>query len=332
MRKPDLAEGDLVRFLNDKLEGRIARILPGERAVVEIEDGFPVETVFSELVRIAPAAIPVPTANPTDTGAYILLPPSSYPLDAGIHLLMVPYPGKINSGPWQVQLHNPGNVPVLFSVFFETPLNKKSSTDYGTLTPGSMLFMGDTNAGQVSFEIALMIHDQSLDDSRRFFRKRFTATQPGIKARFPELDSPYCFSTSLCIYRNTETEKPVTLDSEQARKIKEALSGSLKAPMTTSAGSTLNRGAELIVDLHIESITSGKVPKNEKQHLELQLKHFKKELDRAMLDSYPVVFFIHGVGNGILRKAIRYELDTLGIRYSDGPSERFGQGATKVTL
>lgn len=335
MRKPDLAEGDFVRFLNDKLEGRIVRILPGERAVVEIEDGFPVETVFSELVKIAPAATHAPTVQQSDTGKKNLIPSSPFPLEPGIHLLLVPYSGQVHSGPWQVQLHNSGKIPVLFSIFFEMALSNSTGQEFGTLPPGGMLVLGDASsehASAASCNISLLLHDQSLNDSRRFLTKRCTFSTPGIQSSFPGLESPYSFTTTDCIHRFAETVEPLTLDSEKARQLKEAMSGAGRTPVSPSQGASRNSKAELIVDLHIESITSGKVPPDDKQHLELQLKHFKQELDRAILECHAVVFFIHGVGNGILRKAIRSELDTLGLRYTDGPSSRFGHGATMVTL
>lgn len=336
MRKHDLSEGDLVRFLNDKLEGRIIRILPGERALVEIEDGFPMDAAFSELVKVSSAPSAVPVSKPNETGARPLLPSSPFPLDPGVHLLLVPYPGQVSSGPWQMQLHNTYNTSVLYSMFLDKPLIRATGNDLGVLGPGEMVVLGDAtdeHTSTESCEIAIMLHDRSLPDSHRFHLKRLRPSAPGLQSRFPTLQSPCSFATTTCVYQATLPEQPVTLHPDEVLRIQESMNGAGRKP-SNGPEETLqhNHRPELIIDLHIESIASGKVPKDVTQHLELQLKHFKRVLDRAILDRYPSVCFIHGVGNGTLRKAIREELDTLGFRYADGPAERFGQGATRVTL
>jgi hypothetical protein len=336
MRKPDLAEGDLVRFLNDKLEGRILHILPGDKAVVEIEDGFPVETVISELVRIKSAVSESSPPKASETLSKPLLDIPAFPLEPGIHLLLVPYPGQVHSGPWQVQLLNTLQSPILFSLFFDNPLLKSITEVCGTLLPGKMQVLGDAMAGSehtAACEIELIIHDRSLAESKRYQRLRCSPSAPGIQCNFPSLSSPYSFTTALCIYRTSQADDQPILDKEQAQRIKEAMSGSGRtSPSASFSASPTSKNIELIVDLHIESIGNNWKPKDEKQLLEFQLRHFKKELDRAILESFRFVFFIHGVGNGILRKALRTELDSLGFRYTDGPSGRFGQGATKVSL
>ena len=68
--------------------------------------------------------------------------------------------------------------------------------------------------------------------------------------------------------------------------------------------------------------------------LKLQLDTFQDALDRAMAANMHEIVFIHGAGNGILRKEIQKLLSrTPGIKfYEDAKKEKFGYGATLVRL
>ncbi len=62
------------------------------------------------------------------------------------------------------------------------------------------------------------------------------------------------------------------------------------------------------VDLHIEAIPGGRnIP--EGQRLEFQLNTFRKVIRRNLSHKGLMITFIHGIGDGILKAAIRKELD-----------------------
>ncbi len=65
---------------------------------------------------------------------------------------------------------------------------------------------------------------------------------------------------------------------------------------------------ELTVDLHIEAITGGRsVPKG--QHLQFQMDTFRRTIRDNMRHKGMKITFIHGIGDGTLKAAIRKELD-----------------------
>ena len=67
--------------------------------------------------------------------------------------------------------------------------------------------------------------------------------------------------------------------------------------------------------------------------LEIQLKHFAKEMDHALRNHFKKMIFIHGVGNGKLKNEIRKELRHYpGVAFKDADSRNYGQGATEVTF
>lgn len=86
---------------------------------------------------------------------------------------------------------------------------------------------------------------------------------------------------------------------------------------------------EISVDLHIEKIPSGyDAPKG--FELPFQLEYFKSILHKYMKHKGMRISFIHGVGDGILRDAIRKEIDevyALTCYWTPGPA-----GVTIVTI
>ena len=86
----------------------------------------------------------------------------------------------------------------------------------------------------------------------------------------------------------------------------------------TSAGSSgkVSGSGVLTVDLHIEAIPGGRsVPKG--QRLQFQMDLFKKVIRENLQHKGLKINFIHGIGDGILKAAIRKELDeVLSLRCS----------------
>jgi len=68
--------------------------------------------------------------------------------------------------------------------------------------------------------------------------------------------------------------------------------------------------------------------------LNIQLAHFNKALDAAIVHQLHEVTFIHGAGNGILRHELHKILSKHPKvqTFMDARKEKFGYGATKVIL
>jgi hypothetical protein len=86
------------------------------------------------------------------------------------------------------------------------------------------------------------------------------------------------------------------------------------------------------VDLHIEKLRDDHQFLNNDEKLKVQLTHFQKALDSAIVHKLPSIVFIHGVGNGTLR----YEIQKVVSKHQqvktfmDAHKERYGYGATEV--
>ena len=93
-----------------------------------------------------------------------------------------------------------------------------------------------------------------------------------------------------------------------------------------------NPGKE--VDLHIEKIRDDHQFLKNTEILEIQLNHFKKNLDAAIVHKLQSIIFIHGTGNGILRNEIHKIISKHPQvkTFMDAHKEKFGYGATEIVL
>ena len=88
------------------------------------------------------------------------------------------------------------------------------------------------------------------------------------------------------------------------------------------------------VDLHIEKLRDDYQFINSAEIQRIQLDHFKKALDAAIVHQLPEITFIHGAGNGILKNELHKQLSKHPKvqTFMDARKEKFGYGATKVLL
>lgn len=86
------------------------------------------------------------------------------------------------------------------------------------------------------------------------------------------------------------------------------------------------------VDLHIEKLRSDHQFLTSSEILAIQLSQFQKALDAAIVHQLPEMIFIHGTGNGTLRHELYKALskNQKVQTFADARKDKFGYGATKV--
>ncbi len=116
-------------------------------------------------------------------------------------------------------------------------------------------------------------------------------------------------------------------DAEEDRKLSRVAAPSRR--VASGAGKPPITGKSLEIDLHIEALPGGPgVAKG--QELPYQLEYFRRTLRSRLKHRGSRIIFVHGVGDGILKSAIREELDsTFALSCSWNP---YGEGATAVTI
>ncbi|MCJ8164995.1 Smr/MutS family protein [Pontibacter sp. E15-1] len=121
-------------------------------------------------------------------------------------------------------------------------------------------------------------------------------------------------------------QKPVVVNTD---KITEQL-----IDATTQHPNFKLQAPEHEIDLHIEKLLEDYSGMSNSAMLKTQLEKFQDSLDRALAANMHEIVFIHGAGNGVLRKEIQKILSrTPGIKFfEDAHKEKFGYGATLVKL
>ena len=116
-------------------------------------------------------------------------------------------------------------------------------------------------------------------------------------------------------------------DAEEDRKLRQSVGSSKAKPAAEEKPVFTSKAVE--IDLHIEALPGGLgVAKG--QELPYQLEYFRRTLRSQLKHRGSRIIFVHGVGDGILKSAIREELDTVyAISCSWNP---YGDGATAVTI
>ena len=105
-------------------------------------------------------------------------------------------------------------------------------------------------------------------------------------------------------------------DKAEIASLKETKVKAKKAVTAFRQTAHANPGGSLTVDLHIEAISGGRnIPAG--QQLLFQMETFRKVVRQNLSHRGMKITFIHGIGDGILKAAIRKELDeVLALRCS----------------
>lgn len=89
------------------------------------------------------------------------------------------------------------------------------------------------------------------------------------------------------------------------------------------------------IDLHINKILDDFIGLSNAEIIEIQLNCFRTYLNKAIKDKERKIVFIHGIGNGTLKKSLRQELETFHKKkcyYQDASFKEYGFGATLVII
>lgn len=92
--------------------------------------------------------------------------------------------------------------------------------------------------------------------------------------------------------------------------------------------------APVVVDLHADALLDTTQGMNSADILQYQLDTFHKTLEEYKKRKGTKIVFIHGKGEGVLRRAIIHELTYRykHLRYQDASFQEYGYGATQVTI
>ncbi|WP_114782443.1 DUF2027 domain-containing protein [Botryobacter ruber] len=313
--------GDRVRLMSGREEGIITRILDNNIVEVAIDNDFTIPVARREIVVIAPEEAKFlkneePVVKPSARRE-----PAAPVLSAkGIYLAMVHQSDELLAA----TILNNTDYDVLFTSG-EDRNNRYRGLQNDKLAPKATRVIAHYHLKDFEQWPALIV--------------QFLQHRNGAPSLFEPVTKRVQFKAA-SFYKSKKTapvlnkegyvfqldHKPVTVNTD---KLQEQL-----AEKPAQQENFKLQAPEHEVDLHIEKLTDDFAGMSNSAMLKLQLEKFQDALERAMATNMHEIIFIHGSGNGVLRKEIQKILSrTPGIKFfEDARKEKFGYGATLVRI
>lgn len=308
--------GEFVRFVNERREGFITRIIDENTIAVTDDDGFEIPVLASQVTRVhgktadydlnTEQNMPVKPAGQFISNGIFLAVADDKRIGSVVHFHL------LNLSSWQL----------LFSLNTEK-LNQFNGEIAGTLQPNSSIQIFTASLNELDlwpkFHLQILLHSSGRHEMQKplQFSEKFKAKDfSGTKKHTDLLKQPaWLFQI--------DANQPVI----DAQKLKESFHKPAADKLDIQ-----NPGKE--VDLHIEKLRDDFQFLSSTEILEIQLNHFRKCLDAAIVHKLQSIIFIHGTGNGTLRNEMHKIISKHPQvkTFMDAYKEKFGYGATEIIL
>lgn len=324
--------GDKVRSLAGNEEGVIVRFMDGNQVEVEIEDGFRIPFVRSELVVVAAVETEFFGEREEESTLKQVVEKTKKQALAnkGVYLAF----SHRNERQLDVYLINNTDLEVLY-IFGEEEDRNFKGVSSGTLVKRNYNKLTEMNLDRFErwpnlivqlmfFKLGNYPFQDALTKKLRFKAASFHKS----KKEAPILDQEaYVFQLDADV-------KEVNPAALLERIANNSVPSEPKAELAIKKQVVRGKGLKE-VDLHAQVVLGKEYKRiNKDEILSHQLKTFEEELDFAILSGIDEVVFIHGVGNGVLKHEIQKRLSqNPHVKYfKDARKEKFGYGATQATI
>lgn len=348
--------GDRVRMIHSSEEGIVVKILGGDMVEIEIEDGFGVPALKSELVVIASEenkkfgevkTETVQKKNKAKQNNYPKNDKKEVLASKGIFLAFK----ELNDKKLTLHLINNTDFDLLFIIGRERN-TEYQSTFRDLLRSKTEMKVADTDLQNFDkwgvFIFQFLFFKQGLQTFKSPFLKKikFRANTFFKSKQFaPVIEKEvYLFQIDKDLEEQISSisqikevaiqeDKPTKIDTEKLKEQMFETQPKIESKDINSFQQFI-RPAKREVDLHIEEITREYEKMNSAEIIQLQLSTFEQEFENAIANGMSEIIFIHGVGNGKLRTEIhKYLSKSSDIEYyKDARKEKFGYGATQIKL
>lgn len=306
--------GDFVRFVDEKREGYITRVIDSQTLGVTDTDGFEIPVAVSNLTHVHGHS-----THPKGSSESIQLIADIEDFnDVGIFLAVVEdhkassvvHFTLLNRTSFQLLLTLTTDHKGKYKGEFASTIQAKTNSQIYSANLADIEVWPEFIFQILSFTATNVKPKSPLNIVKKFKAKDFS----GAKKEVAGLNR-YAWIIQL--------DEPVPLID--AQKLKESF---FRAP---SSQPVIAKPAQEI-DLHIEKLRDDHLFLDQSEMINIQLAYFQQMLDAAIVNQMPKIVFIHGVGNGTLRHHIHKVISKHPqVRtFMDAQKEKFGFGATEV--
>jgi hypothetical protein len=303
--------GDKVRLIHGKEEGRIVKLIDAKQVEVEIEDGFRIPILKVELVVVSSEETSGVSEQETVQGGIMKW--------NGLFLAFT----QFNDQAYELYLINDTSYKTYF-VIGEEKASVYKGVFSGFIKKEAVVKLLEVNIKDFDnwpeFVIQLL-----------FFSYGESEFRPALLKKIRFRSAAFFKSKKLAPVLNKEAYLfRLDLDAVKidVKSMEENMSETKSGPVITIAKPSKE------IDLHIEKLTDAHTGMSNTAMLALQLETFQKNIDNAFATNMEEIIFIHGVGNGVLKKEIHKILsNNKNIKFfQDAQKDKFGYGATLVRL
>ncbi len=337
--------GDNVRFLNEKGEGTVTKIINKTTVGVTIEDGFELPFLVNELVTIydesqpAPAKAAAPVVEETPT-VHISKRSDREEEQEGVYLALSPEnPRDLSRSDFNLWLIN----HTAYEVFYSASLFNGRGfdlVDKGEAHPYESKLMETIDKRELDLFSTIKIdalfynannyeHQQPVSETIKIKQVKLYKENAFTKNPFIPEDAIILAVKRLGeeLYFDQPEAQKVDLSKLLFQKKQSQQSQKVSKPHRNN-----NPVFEMEVDIHIEEIADNWTGMSNAEIVQIQLRHFQTALDKAINEHYRKLTVIHGVGNGRLKQEVRNILSSMNLKFYDGSYSKYGFGATEIAL
>jgi hypothetical protein len=332
--------GDQVSLLNDKLDGKVVKIVNDQMVEVEDENGFAFPVQVSELVKIH-SDIEEENSSTKNDPSFSFVPKQSFNIEKGLSFLVADEGKHIE-------------------VFFLNNLDKKAYVQIRQKLKGEWVLKvaQEVNAGRYigvgswtieeinefkEFSCAWFTSDwavKELPNAEYYFLRvqpKVLVTKEDCK-EIPQLNKLgwwFPFKKFEQKWEDPEQYKLMveeSLDEQPIDAIRQ-MKGPKVVGKVSLKHSHRRDDVEEEIDLHIEKLVDSYSGMSNAEIVQIQLNAAQDKLDKSILKGLHRLVLIHGVGNGRLKSEIIKLLKSYyDIKFEDASFKKYGAGATMVYL
>jgi Smr domain len=310
--------GDYVRFLNEKQEGVVTRLIDHQLIGVSIDGDFEITVLANEVVLVQAAesqlreefeemGTSVAQLNKTQEDKLYLAIHRDEKIQHLYHMYL------INATSYHLLTAASIQKKDLYEGIYADVIKSGTAARISTHT------ISEFDQGWI-FQFQLIYH--LMGEHKPSMPKIYKKTIKAKQVISTEKEIPYLQKKGYV----SELALDHTIQFDKEEMLEKLFSGSAESQQIQAPSRE--------VDLHIEELTDKFPSMQAEEMLRFQLEAFRKNLEAAIAHQYQSIIFIHGVGNGTLRNEIHKQLGKHPHvkTFKDARKEKFGYGATEIIL
>ena len=336
--------GDKVRFLNDIGGGIVTRIIDANTVMVlNDEDEFEIPSLKRNLVVVEPSGDN--TASQEKSSSQVKADTSGtvkkeslFVEKEEVYAAFAPREGyDPTDSPLELYLINDTNQILLYN-FFEERENELEGVTAGNLDPKSKILLTEYDPKELndlsSCFFQILFYQQGKAKIKKPLEKSIKIQPVKFHKSSSYKETAY-FHQDVVLYKLSGENLERKLEEISQKEFKNVIrekegshSSKPKQPKIKSKDDILE------VDLHINALIDSVTGLSNADILEFQLNKFHEVMRQFQNEKGKKIVFIHGIGNGTLKKKLHEELRRKYKKHyqQDASFKEYGWGATMVTI